>query len=239
LKVLEAYTRDVGRGVIRVDYDTMDTLDISTGDLVRITGMTNPTGAVIEQPGSTVTALASSPLTLAQLTWLPILTPALFLINPSNLAMFLPSWRKPSRSIPLTVETTDRVAISIDERYFADALDGIPFLVGDTLMVPYFGVGLRLKVIRAEPLVGVIGHGTKFTVTGEGVEEARQAEAEKREKERAESERLSKLPKYRVVMGEKDINELATDYIIVNSWWVVSQLARNGDVVSLMKRKDI
>ena len=26
LKVLEAYTRDVGRGVARIDYDTMDSL---------------------------------------------------------------------------------------------------------------------------------------------------------------------------------------------------------------------
>ena len=33
LKVLEAYTRDVGRGVARIDYDSMDTLGASTGDV--------------------------------------------------------------------------------------------------------------------------------------------------------------------------------------------------------------
>jgi len=33
LKVLEAYTRDVGRGVARIDYDSMDTLNASTGDV--------------------------------------------------------------------------------------------------------------------------------------------------------------------------------------------------------------
>ena len=27
LKVLEAYTRDVGRGLARIDYDTMDSLN--------------------------------------------------------------------------------------------------------------------------------------------------------------------------------------------------------------------
>ncbi len=32
LKVLEAYTRDVGRGVARIDYDSMDSLSASTGD---------------------------------------------------------------------------------------------------------------------------------------------------------------------------------------------------------------
>jgi len=36
LKVLEAYTRDVGRGVARIDYDSMDALSASTGDVVEI-----------------------------------------------------------------------------------------------------------------------------------------------------------------------------------------------------------
>jgi len=37
-KVLEAYTRDVGRGVARIDYDSMDSLNASTGDVVEIRG---------------------------------------------------------------------------------------------------------------------------------------------------------------------------------------------------------
>ena len=36
LKVLEAYTRDVGRGVARIDYDSMDHLNASTGDVIEI-----------------------------------------------------------------------------------------------------------------------------------------------------------------------------------------------------------
>ena len=36
LKVLEAYTRDVGRGVARIDYDSMDTLSASTGDVLSL-----------------------------------------------------------------------------------------------------------------------------------------------------------------------------------------------------------
>ena len=38
LKVLEAYTRDVGRGVARIDYDSMDSLGASTGDVIEIRG---------------------------------------------------------------------------------------------------------------------------------------------------------------------------------------------------------
>ena len=36
LKVLEAYTRDVGRGVARIDYDSMDNLGASTGDVIEL-----------------------------------------------------------------------------------------------------------------------------------------------------------------------------------------------------------
>ena len=38
LKVLEAYTRDVGRGVVRIDYDAMDSLGVSTGSILEIKG---------------------------------------------------------------------------------------------------------------------------------------------------------------------------------------------------------
>ena len=38
LKVLEAYTRDVGRGVARIDYDSMDTLNAATGDAIEFKG---------------------------------------------------------------------------------------------------------------------------------------------------------------------------------------------------------
>ena len=38
LKVLEAYTRDVGRAVVRLDYDAMDALAASTGDVIEIKG---------------------------------------------------------------------------------------------------------------------------------------------------------------------------------------------------------
>ena len=38
LKVLEAYTRDVGRGVARIDYDSMDSRGVSTGDIIEIKG---------------------------------------------------------------------------------------------------------------------------------------------------------------------------------------------------------
>ena len=38
LKILEAYTRDVGRAIARIDYDSMDSLSVSTGDVVESGG---------------------------------------------------------------------------------------------------------------------------------------------------------------------------------------------------------
>ena len=38
IKILEAYTRDVGRGVARIDYESMDSLGASTGDVIEIKG---------------------------------------------------------------------------------------------------------------------------------------------------------------------------------------------------------
>lgn len=36
LKVLEAYTHDVGKGVARMDYDAMGALGATTGDIIEI-----------------------------------------------------------------------------------------------------------------------------------------------------------------------------------------------------------
>src|SRR3970282_2010635 len=36
IKVLEAYTRDVGRGTARIDYEAMDSLGATTGDIIEI-----------------------------------------------------------------------------------------------------------------------------------------------------------------------------------------------------------
>ena len=38
LKALEAYTRDVGRGTARIDYESMDSLGATTGDIIEIKG---------------------------------------------------------------------------------------------------------------------------------------------------------------------------------------------------------
>ena len=48
LRVLDARKRDVGRSIIRIDTETMNELEISTGDIVEIIG--NSTSAAIAWP---------------------------------------------------------------------------------------------------------------------------------------------------------------------------------------------
>ena len=36
LKCLEAYTRDVGRGCIRIDYESMELMGVATGDVIEV-----------------------------------------------------------------------------------------------------------------------------------------------------------------------------------------------------------
>lgn len=46
LKVLAAYARDIGRGVVRIDHDSMDVLGVSTSDTVEVVGKKDVTEAL-------------------------------------------------------------------------------------------------------------------------------------------------------------------------------------------------
>jgi len=53
LKILGAYTRDIGSVGVRTDYDSMDTLNVSMGDVVKIKDKTR-TVANVKLPYSSV-----------------------------------------------------------------------------------------------------------------------------------------------------------------------------------------
>ncbi len=134
LKVLESYTRDVGRGIARIDYSTMKILNISTGDIleikgkkrtvakclplypsdedkgiIRIDGLGRTNGGIVI--GDTITvrkikAIAAEKVVIASLEAIP----------------------------------------PIDERYLADALESVPLVKGDNVMIPYFGGRLTFEI---------------------------------------------------------------------------------------------
>ena len=124
LKILEAYTRDVGRGVARLDYESMDSLSTSTCDVVEIGGKRrtitkclplypSDEGKGIVRVDGLVTGVAIGDTVVVRK----------IKAVPAEKVIVAPL-----EAIP-----------PIDEHYLADALERVPLIKGDNVMVPYFG----------------------------------------------------------------------------------------------------
>ena len=144
LKVLEAYTRDVGRGVARIDYDSMDTLNASTGDVIEIKGKRRTVAKCLplypSDEGKGIIRIDG----LGR--------------NNSGIAIGdTISVRKIKATAAEKVVVAPLEAIPpIDERYLADALGSVPLIKGDNVMVPYFGGRLTFQVIGVTPAADAV-----------------------------------------------------------------------------------
>jgi len=139
LKVLEAYTRDVGRGVARLDYDSMDNLSASTGDVIEIKGKRRTVAKCLplypSDEGKGIIRIDG----LGR--------------NNSGIAI--------GDSVTVTkikAVAAEKIVVApleaippIDERYLADALESVPLIKGDNVMVPYFGGRLTFQIIGVTP----------------------------------------------------------------------------------------
>ncbi|MDP6857555.1 MAG: CDC48 family AAA ATPase [Candidatus Nitrosopelagicus sp.] len=144
LKVLEAYTRDVGRGVARIDYDSMDTLNASTGD-------------VIELKGKRRTVAKCLPLYPSDEGKGIIRIDGLGRNN-SGIAIgdaITVKKIKAAQAEKVVVAPLEAIP-PIDERYLADALESVPLIKGDNVMVPYFGGRLTFQVIGVTPAADAV-----------------------------------------------------------------------------------
>ncbi|MGA2664153.1 MAG: AAA family ATPase, partial [Nitrososphaerales archaeon] len=158
LKVLEAYTRDVGRGIARLDYEATDALDASTGD-------------IIEVKGKRRTFAKRLPLYPAD-EGRGVIRIDGVIRNNAGVAigdMVVIKKVKAPPAEKVVVSPLDAVP-PIDERYLADALDGIPVTKGDNVMVPYFGGRLTFQVTGLTPAAEavLIGQKTVFVISEKG-----------------------------------------------------------------------
>jgi transitional endoplasmic reticulum ATPase len=144
LKVLEAYTRDVGRGVARIDYDSMDALNASTGDVIEIKGKRRTVAKCLplypSDEGKGIIRIDG----LGR--------------NNSGIAIGdTITVRKIKAVAAEKVVVAPLEAIPpIDERYLADALESVPLIKGDNVMVPYFGGRLTFQVIGVTPAADAV-----------------------------------------------------------------------------------
>ena len=164
LRVWDAYSRDVGKGVGRIAYSSMDKLGASDGDVLEIKGAHRtvvkclPLYPSDEGKGAGIIKIDG--------------------LGRSNAGIDVGdtiSVRK-IKSVP-----AEKIVVAplegmppIDERYLADALEGIPLIKDDYVMVPYFGGQLTFKIIGVTPAsdativtkktkfqIGVSGHAAK------------------------------------------------------------------------------
>ncbi|MDR4511900.1 MAG: CDC48 family AAA ATPase [Nitrososphaeraceae archaeon] len=139
LKVLEAYTRDVGRGIARIDYDTMDSLAVSTGDVIEIRGKRRTTAKCLplypSDEGKGIIRIDG------------------LVRNNSGIAIGDNVIVRKIKAVPAekAIVAPLEAIPPIDERYLADALESVPIIKGDNVMVPYFGGRLTFQVIGVSP----------------------------------------------------------------------------------------
>src|SRR6187455_2091467 len=143
LKVLEAYTRDVGRGVARIDYDSMDSLSASTGDVIEIRGKRRTVAKCLplypSDEGKGIIRVDGLVRNNAGVAIGDTVVVTKVKAVPAEKVIVAPL-----EAIP-----------PIDERYLADALESVPLIKGDNVMVPYFGGRLTFQVIGVTPGPGV------------------------------------------------------------------------------------
>src|SRR5712691_11087651 len=139
LKILEAYTRDVGRGVARLDYDSMGSLRASTGDVIEIRGKRRTVAKCLplypSDEGKGIVRVDG------------------VVRNNAGLAIDDTVMIRKIKAVPaekLIVVPLEAIP-PIDERYLADALESVPLIKGDNVMVPYFGGRLTFQVIGVTP----------------------------------------------------------------------------------------
>ena len=158
LKVLEAYSRDVGRGVARFDYAAMDSLDLGTGDVVEIKGKRrtvvkclplypNDEGKGMIRIDGVIRSNAG------------IAVGDLVAITKVNAPAAEKVVVVPLEQIP-----------PVDENYLADALENVPVTKTDNVVVPYFGGRLTFQVLSISPAgeAVLIKQNTIFVISEKG-----------------------------------------------------------------------
>ena len=139
LEVLEAYTRDVGRGVARIDYDSMDAFGASTDDVLEITGKRRTVTKCLplhpSDEGKKIIRIDG----LSR--------------NNSGIVLgdaILPRKIETVAAEKITVAPLESIP-PVDGRYLAGALESIPLMNGDHVMVPYYGGRLTFQVVATTP----------------------------------------------------------------------------------------
>ena len=185
LKVSAAYTRDVIRGVARIDYDSMDTLNASTGDVIEIKGKRRTVVKCIplypKDEGKGIIRIDR----LGR--------------NNSGIAIGDSITIRKIKAV-----AAEKIVVApledyppIDPGYLVDALESVPLVKGDNVMVPYYGGRLTFQIIGVTPNADAVNvtQKTVFDIIDEKkeVEQRSGKKKEKRKKQSAKDKRIETL----------------------------------------------
>lgn len=141
-----------------MDYDAMDSLEASTGEIVELKGKRRTVGKLLplypSDEGRGVIRMDGLMRNNSGVSIGDMVTMKKIKAPPAEKVMIAPQ-----EPIP-----------PIDERYVADALESVPVTKGDNIMIPYFGGRLTFQVMSTSPLADavIITQRTIFTITEKG-----------------------------------------------------------------------
>jgi len=139
LKVLEAYTRDVGRGVARIDYATMDAIKTCTGDIIEINGKKRTVAKCLplypNDEGKEMIRIDGMGRTNCGIA----IADKVFVKKVKAVA-----------AEKVVVAPLEAIP-PIDERYLAQALESVPLIKESNVIIPYFGGRLTFQVKSITP----------------------------------------------------------------------------------------
>ena len=202
LKLIEAYTRDVGRGIARIDYDTMDELNVSTGDIIELKNKNKTTVA------------KALPLYPSDEKKNVLRAEGIIRKNLNNIKtgeeIDVVKATNVQKAEEITFYSKNKELLpTLDGRYFSDALESMAVREGDHIHLPYFGKRLEFKVTKTIPKgIVIITQKTNSKISEEDIPDEIKAyvESVKQQKEKIieiESKHVLKLLK------EKKFDEAA------------------------------
>jgi transitional endoplasmic reticulum ATPase len=158
LKTIESYRRDVGRGVARIDYDTMDLLGVGTGNVIEVKGKNRTVAKCLpvysSDEGKGIIRLDGLMRNNARIAIGDTVIIKKLKAIPAQKVMVAPLQPTPP----------------VDERYLADALESVPVIKGDNVIVPYFGGRLAFQIAGIMPGItsenaAIVTQKTIFNIT--------------------------------------------------------------------------
>lgn len=157
LKVLEAYTRDVGMNVARIGFKEMDELKIKTGEFILLRGAHGKTvsKALPLYPSDDDKGM----IRIDKLTRKNLKTRIAKAVILENVDV------KEAKKVTLLNLDPKIKELGIEGDYMASALEHVAIVKGQSVVIPYFGGRLEYKVKKTDPKkYVVVTSKTEFTL---------------------------------------------------------------------------